>query len=43
MIKAFQTIVYMADFKIQEIVEIKGFNEKTEELEFKYIYKREVS
>ena len=43
MLKAFQTIVYLEDFKVKEIEEITGFNEKTEKLEFRCIYRREVN
>lgn len=40
MLKGFQTIVYLEDFKIQEITEIKGFNEETKDMEYNYIYRR---
>ncbi len=41
MLKSFQTIVYLQDFKVQEISEIKGFNEKTKDIEYRYIYRRD--
>ena len=41
MIKSFQTIVYLQDFKIQEISEIIGYNEKTKDMEYRYIYRRD--
>lgn len=40
MLKSFQTIVYMQDFKVQEISEIVGYNEETHDMEYKYIYRR---
>ena len=42
MIKSFQTIVYLQDFKVQEISEITGFNEQTKDMEYRYIYRREL-
>lgn len=42
MIKSFQTIVYLQDFKVQEISEITGFNEKTKDMEYRYIYRRDL-
>lgn len=41
-LKSFQTIVYLQDFKIQEISEIIGYNEQKKDMEYKYIYKRSV-
>lgn len=40
MLKSFQTIVYLEDFKIKEISEITGYNEQTDDMEYKYIYRR---
>lgn len=42
MLKTFDTIVYLQDFKIQEIVRIKGFNETTKDMDYQYIYRREL-
>ena len=42
MIKSFQTIVYLQDFKVQEISEITGYNEKTKDMEYRYIYRRKM-
>lgn len=41
MLKSFQTIVYIENFKIKEISEITGFNEETKDMEYRYIYRRE--
>ena len=41
MLKSFQTIVYLENFKIKEISEITGFNEETKDMEYRYIYRRE--
>ena len=41
MIKSFQTIVYLQDFKIQEISEIIGYNEEKKDMEYRYIYRRQ--
>ncbi|MBP3784555.1 MAG: Flp pilus assembly complex ATPase component TadA [Butyrivibrio sp.] len=40
-IQSFQTMVYLEDFKIKEIAEITGYNEETNDMEYKYIYKYE--
>ena len=40
MIKSFQTIVYMQDFKVQEISEIVGYDEEKKDMIYRYIYKR---
>lgn len=40
MIKSFQTIVYMQDFKIQEITEIIGYDEEKKDMIYRCIYKR---
>lgn len=42
MIKSFQTIVYLQDFKVQEISEITGYNEQTKDMEYRYIYRRDL-
>jgi len=39
MLRSFQTIVYLEDFKIREISEITGFNEETQDMEYRYIYR----
>lgn len=41
MIKSFQTIVYMQDFKVQEISEIIGYDEKKQDMIYRSVYKRE--
>ena len=38
-LQSFQTMVYLEDFKIKEIAEITGYNEETNEMEYKYIYR----
>ena len=43
MIKSFQTIVYLQDFKVQEISEIIGYNEQTKDMEYRYIYRRNLN
>ena len=40
MIKSFQTIFYMQDFKVQEISEIIGYDEEKKDMIYRYIYKR---
>lgn len=40
MIKSFQTIVYLKDFKVQEISEIIGYDDKKEDMIYRHIYKR---
>ena len=40
MIKSFQTIVYMEDFKIQEISEIVGYDEEKKDMIYRPIYLR---
>lgn len=42
MLKSFQTIVYLENFSIQEISEITGFNEETGEMEYRYIYRKDL-
>lgn len=39
-LKSFQTIVYLQDFKVQEISEITGYNEETKDMNYRYIYSR---
>ncbi len=41
MLRSFQTIVYLENFKIKEISEIVGYNEETHDMEYNYIYRRE--
>ena len=40
MIKSFQTIVYLKDFKVQEISEIIGYDEEKEDMIYRPIYRR---
>lgn len=40
MIKSFQTIVYLKDFKVQEISEIIGYDEERKDMIYRMIYKR---
>ncbi len=39
MLKSFQTIVYIENFKIREISEIIGFDEETQDMIYRYIYR----
>lgn len=41
MIKSFQTIVYLQDFKVQEISEIVGYDETKKDMIYRKIYRRE--
>lgn len=41
MLKSFQTIVYLRDFKVQEISEIVGYDEEKHDMKYKYIYRRD--
>lgn len=41
MLKSFQTIVYLKDFKVQEITEITGYDEKKHDMTYRYIYRRD--
>lgn len=41
MIKSFQTIVYMQDFKVQEITEITGYDEDKKDMIYRSVYRRE--
>lgn len=41
MLRSFQTVVYLENFKIKEISEIIGFNDETQDMEYRYIYRRE--
>lgn len=43
MLRSFQTIVYLENFKIKEITEITGYNEDKHDMDYRYIYRREVS
>ena len=38
-IKSFQTMVYLEGFKIKEIAEIIGYDDDTNEMQYRYIYK----
>lgn len=40
MLKSFQTIVYLEDFKVKEISEITGYDEKKHDMTYRYIYRR---
>ena len=40
MLKSFQTIVYMEDFSVKEISEIIGYDEKTKQMKYRYIYRK---
>jgi len=40
MMKSFETIVYLRDFKIQEITQITGYNEETKDMFYRPIYRR---
>lgn len=40
MLKSFQTIVYLQDFKVQEITEIEGYDEEKKTMKYRYIYRR---
>lgn len=39
MLRSFQTIVYLEDFKIREISEITGFDEEKQDMTYRYIYR----
>ena len=39
MVKSIGTVVFMKDFKIQEISEIVGFNDSKQELEYNMVFK----
>ena len=41
MIKSFQTIVYLEDFKVKEITEIVGYDEQKKDMIYKMRYRRE--
>ena len=43
MLKAFQTIVYVKDFRIEEILEIEGFDEDKKDMTYKTIFKRSLN
>ena len=40
MVRAFQTIVYLENFKITEISEVLGYNEEKRDMDYRYIYRR---
>ena len=40
MMKSFQTIVFLQDFKVQEISEIVGYDEEKKDMIYKPIYRR---
>lgn len=40
MMACFQTIVFMKNYKVQQIYEVKGWNPKTDELEYLPLYER---
>ena len=40
MIKSFQTIVYLEDFKVMEISEITGYDEAKKDMVYRAIYRR---
>ncbi len=39
MLTAFQTIIYLKDFKVREIVEITGYDEVRKDMIYRYIYR----
>ena len=41
MMKSFDVIVYLQDFKVQEISRIIGYDEEKKKMKYKYIYRRE--
>lgn len=41
MLRSFQTVVYIEKFKIKEITEILGYDEATQDMKYRYIYRRE--
>lgn len=41
MIKTFQTIVYLEDFKVKEISEVVGYSEEKKDMIYRTIYRRE--
>ena len=43
MIKSFQTIVYLEDFKVKEITEIVGYDNEKKDMVYRKIYRREES
>ena len=43
MMKSFQTIVYLQDYKVQEITEIVGFDEEKKDMIYKAVYRREAA
>ncbi len=43
MLKSFETLVYLQNFKVQEIKQITGYDEEKKEMKFRAIYEREKS
>lgn len=41
MLKSFETIVYLQDFKVQEISRIIGYDEEKHDMIYQYIYRRD--
>lgn len=41
MLKSFETIVYLENFSVREISQITGFDEKTQEITYNYIYRKD--
>ena len=41
MIKSFQTIVFLNNYKVEEITEIIGYDEEKKDMIYRYIYRRE--
>lgn len=41
MLKSFQTIIYLQDFKVMEISEIVGYDEEKKDMVYRYVYRRE--
>lgn len=39
MLRSFQTIVYLEDFKVREISEITGFDDEKQDMTYRYIYR----
>ena len=43
MMKSFQTVVYLQDYKVQEITEIVGFDEEKKDMIYKAVYRRQAA
>lgn len=41
MMKSFETIVYLKDFKVMEISQIIGYDEEKRDIKYRYIYRRQ--